>query len=172
MQIQNDISLKSYNTFGIDVKAKHFVSVNSVDDLKSIFSSEKFTQKFILGGGSNMLLTKDIAALVIHLNIKGKTVLEQTENDVFIKCQAGENWHEFVLWTLNHNFGGLENLSLIPGNVGTSPIQNIGAYGVELKDTFHSCDALNLNTLDVETFSNIECEFGYRNSIFKQQVKD
>jgi UDP-N-acetylmuramate dehydrogenase len=172
VQIQNDISLKSYNTFGIDVKAKHFVSVNSVDDLKSIFSSEKFTQKFILGGGSNMLLTKDIAALVIHLNIKGKTVLEQTENDVFIKCQAGENWHEFVLWTLNHNFGGLENLSLIPGNVGTSPIQNIGAYGVELKDTFHSCDALNLNTLDVETFSNIECEFGYRNSIFKQQVKD
>lgn len=171
MQIQNDISLKPYNTFGIDVKAKHFVSVNSVADLKTIFSSETFPQKFILGGGSNMLLTKDIEALVIHLNLKGKTILEQTERDVLVKCQAGENWHEFVLWTLGKDFGGLENLSLIPGNVGTSPIQNIGAYGVELKDTFHSCEALNLDTLEMETFTKQACEFDYRNSIFKQRAK-
>ncbi len=171
MHIQHDISLKPYNTFGIDVKAKHFISVKSVEDLKSIFSSEEFPQKFILGGGSNMLLTKDIDALVIHLNLKGKTVLEQTKSEVLVKCQAGENWHEFVLWTLEKDFGGLENLSLIPGNVGSSPIQNIGAYGVELKDTFHSCDALNLKTLEIETFTNTECHFGYRNSSFKQQLK-
>jgi UDP-N-acetylmuramate dehydrogenase len=171
VQIQHDISLKPYNTFGIDVKAKHFISIKSVEDLKSVFSSEEFPQKFILGGGSNMLLTKDIDALVIHLNLKGKTVLEQTKSEVLVKCQAGENWHEFVLWTLEKDFGGLENLSLIPGNVGTSPIQNIGAYGVELKDTFHSCDALNLETFKIETFTNTECYFGYRNSIFKQQLK-
>lgn len=171
MEAQDDISLKSYNTFGIDVKAKRFISVNSVMNLKNIFSSEEFPKKFILGGGSNMLLTKDIDALVIHLNLKGKTVLEHTKNEALIKCEAGENWHEFVLWTLDHNLGGLENLSLIPGNVGAGPIQNIGAYGVELKDTFLSCDALNLHTLEIETFTNAECNFGYRNSIFKQQAK-
>jgi UDP-N-acetylmuramate dehydrogenase len=172
VHIQNDISLKPFNTFGIDVKAKHFISVKSVEGLKRIFSSEEFPQKFILGGGSNMLLTKDIDALVIHLNLKGKTVLEQTENEILVKCEAGENWHEFVLWTLEKDFGGLENLSLIPGNVGTSPIQNIGAYGIELKDVFHSCDALNLETLEIESFTKEACEFDYRNSIFKQHAKD
>ncbi|MCK8481289.1 UDP-N-acetylmuramate dehydrogenase [Psychroserpens algicola] len=171
MQIQNDISLKPYNTFGIDVSAKHFVSVSSVEDLKAIFSSEEFPQKFILGGGSNMLLTKNIDALVIHLNLKGKQILSKTDTEVYVESQAGENWHEFVLWTLDKDFGGLENLSLIPGNVGTSPIQNIGAYGVELKDTFHSCKALNLKTLELETFTNSECKFDYRNSIFKQEAK-
>ncbi|WP_299337230.1 UDP-N-acetylmuramate dehydrogenase [uncultured Psychroserpens sp.] len=171
MQIQHNISLKSFNTFGIDVNAKHFASVTSVKDLKSIFSSDEYPQKFILGGGSNMLLTKDIDALVIHLNLKGKTIVSQLDNEVLIECNAGENWHEFVLWTLDNNFGGLENLSLIPGNVGTSPIQNIGAYGVELKDTFVSCKALNLETLQIETFSNKDCKFGYRNSIFKQHAK-
>jgi UDP-N-acetylmuramate dehydrogenase len=171
VKIQNNISLQPYNTFGIDVKAKHFISVSSVDELKAIFSSEDFPQKFILGGGSNMLLTKDIDALVIHLNLKGKQILSKTATEVLVESQAGENWHEFVLWTLDNDFGGLENLSLIPGNVGTSPIQNIGAYGVELKDTFHSCKALNLETLDIETFIKSECEFDYRNSIFKQHAK-
>nr|WP_321231711.1 UDP-N-acetylmuramate dehydrogenase [uncultured Psychroserpens sp.] len=171
MQIQNNISLKPFNTFGIDIKAKHFISITSVDELKAVFSSEDFPKKFILGGGSNMLLTKDIDALVIHLNIKGKQILSKTDTEVIIESQAGENWHEFVLWTLENDFGGLENLSLIPGNVGTSPIQNIGAYGVELKDTFLSCKALNLETLDIETFTNSECEFDYRNSIFKQRAK-
>lgn len=171
MQIQHNISLKSYNTFGIDVKAKHFVSVTSVEDLKAIYASKDFPQKFILGGGSNMLLTKDIDALVIHLNLKGKQILSQTDTEVLVESQAGENWHEFVLWTLENNFGGLENLSLIPGNVGTSPIQNIGAYGVELKDSFQSCKALNLETLEIETFTNSNCKFDYRNSIFKQEAK-
>lgn len=171
MNIKENISLKPYNTFGIDVTAKQFVSVSSVDELKNIFASHSFPNKFILGGGSNILLTKDIDALVIHLNLQGKQVVSQTESDVLVECQAGENWHEFVLWTLNNNFGGLENLSLIPGNVGTSPIQNIGAYGVELKDTFQSCKALNLETLLLETFSNADLKFGYRNSIFKEQAK-
>lgn len=171
MQILENISLKKYNTFGIEASAKQFVSVKNIEELKSVFKSEKNTPKFILGGGSNMLLTKNIDALVIHLNLKGKTIQTTTETHSFIKCQAGENWHEFVLWTLENNFGGLENLSLIPGNVGTSPIQNIGAYGVELKDSFHSCNALNIETLEIETFTNKDCKFGYRNSIFKQEAK-
>jgi UDP-N-acetylmuramate dehydrogenase len=171
VHIQNNISLKPYNTFGIDVKAKQFISVNSIADLKSIYSTPSDLPKFILGGGSNMLLTKDIEALVLHINLKGKQILSQTDNSVFVQASTGENWHEFVLWTLENDFGGLENLSLIPGNVGTSPIQNIGAYGVELKDTFHTCDALNLNTLKIETFTNSDCKFDYRNSIFKQEAK-
>lgn len=171
MQVQDNISLKPYNTFGIDVKAKQFISVGSIEELKAIYSSKTFPKKFILGGGSNMLLTKDIDALVIHLNLKGKHIISTTDTEVLVQSQAGENWHEFVLWTLDNGFGGLENLSLIPGNVGTSPIQNIGAYGVELKDTFHSCKALNLDTLELETFNNEDCGFGYRNSIFKQHAK-
>ncbi|WP_033960960.1 UDP-N-acetylmuramate dehydrogenase [Psychroserpens jangbogonensis] len=171
MQIKHNISLKPYNTFGIDVKAKQFISITSIADLIAVYSAEGTTSKFILGGGSNMLLTRDIDALVMHLNIKGKQIISQTEENVLVKSNTGENWHEFVLWTLENNFGGLENLSLIPGNVGTSPIQNIGAYGIELKDTFHSCEALNLETLDIETFTNGDCKFDYRNSIFKHEAK-
>jgi len=171
VQVQHNISLKPYNTFGIDVKAKHFISVENIDDLKTIFSTEKFPNKFIIGGGSNMLLTKDVDALVIHLNLKGKTIVSENDNHVFIKAEAGENWHDFVLWTLKQNYGGLENMSLIPGNVGTSPIQNIGAYGVELKDVFESCEVLNLDTLTIETLSKKDCQFGYRNSIFKNEAK-
>ncbi|UAB74391.1 UDP-N-acetylmuramate dehydrogenase [Mesoflavibacter sp. SCSIO 43206] len=171
MQVQHNISLKPYNTFGIDVKAKHFISVENIDDLKTIFSTEKFPNKFIIGGGSNMLLTKDVDALVIHLNLKGKKTVSTNDNHVFIKAEAGENWHDFVLWTLKQNYGGLENMSLIPGNVGTSPIQNIGAYGVELKDVFESCEVLNLDTLTIETLSKKDCQFGYRNSIFKNEAK-
>lgn len=171
MHIKQNISLKDYNTFGIDVKAKHFISVATVKELLEVLKSNAHPDKFILGGGSNMLLTKDIDKLVIHLNLKGKFIVKEEGNQVYVECQAGENWHEFVLWTIENNFGGLENLSLIPGNVGTSPIQNIGAYGVELKDTFHSCQALNLETLEIETFTNANCKFGYRNSIFKKEVK-
>ena len=171
MQVQHNISLKPYNTFGIDVKAKHFISVENIDDLKTIFSTENFPNKFVIGGGSNMLLTKDIDALVIHLNLKGKTIVSTNDNHIFIKAEAGESWHDFVLWTLKQNYGGLENMSLIPGNVGTSPIQNIGAYGVELKDVFESCEVLNLDTLTIETLSKKDCQFGYRNSIFKNEAK-
>jgi UDP-N-acetylmuramate dehydrogenase len=125
-----------------------------------------------LGGGSNMLLTQDIDALVIHIDLKGKKIVEENDDFVWVESQAGENWHEFVLWTINQNFGGLENMSLIPGNVGTTPVQNIGAYGTEIKDTFVSCSALKIDTLEMKTFSKEECHFGYRESVFKNEVKD
>ena len=130
MQILQNISLKSYNTFGIDVMTKHFVSVNNIDDLKYIISLKNHSNKLVLGGGSNMLLTKDFDGLVIHINLKGIEIVSENEEFVYVKANAGENWHEFVLWCINKDFGGIENLSLIPGNVGTAPIQNIGAYGV------------------------------------------
>ncbi|WP_417886377.1 UDP-N-acetylmuramate dehydrogenase [Zunongwangia sp.] len=172
MQVIHNQSLKEYNTFGIDVRAKKFIEVSTVEDLKKILRKTYSEELFILGGGSNMLLTQDIEKTVLRINIKGKEVLEEINDKVIIKAHAGENWHEFVLWTLKQNFGGLENLSLIPGNVGTSPIQNIGAYGVELKDVFISCEAINIQTLEIETFTLADCEFDYRNSIFKNQLKD
>ncbi len=171
MTILNNISLKPYNTFGIDVTAKHFVSVKNVAQLKSILALEQYPEKFILGGGSNMLLTKDIDALVIHIDLKGITITSKDNSSVIVKSGAGENWHEFVLWCLDHDFGGIENLSLIPGNIGTAPIQNIGAYGVEIKDVFESCEALHIKTQNIKTFTNADCNFDYRNSIFKQKLK-
>ncbi len=171
MHIKSNISLKPYNTFGIDVMAKHFVSVTSLPELKSVLKLEGYPDKLILGGGSNMLLTKTIDALVVHIDLKGISIVSEDSSSALVKSEAGENWHEFVLWCLDKDFGGLENMSLIPGNVGTSPIQNIGAYGIELKDYFVSCEALNLETLELKTFSNAECGFGYRNSIFKQAAK-
>ena len=172
MNIISNFPLKKYNTFGIEAFAKKFVAVHSVDDLKKVLEENKSEKKFILGGGSNMLLTKDIDALVIHIDLKGKKIIKEDENFVWIESQAGENWHELVLFTINQNFGGLENMSLIPGNVGTTPVQNIGAYGTEIKDTFVSCEGINIDTQEVKTFSKEECNFGYRESIFKHEVKD
>ena len=171
MQIQHNISLKAFNTFGIDVKAKHFVVVTSLDELKEVLTLGDFPNTFILGGGSNMLLTKDIEDLVVHVDLKGIEVQSENDTHVTVKAMAGENWHAFVLWCLEQNYGGIENLSLIPGNVGTAPIQNIGAYGVELKDVFESCEVLELETNTVENFNKIDCQFGYRDSIFKQKKK-
>ena len=172
MTIQNNFSLKKYNTFGIEAKAKQFVAVHSVEDLKTVLHEHQSEPKFILGGGSNMLLTQDIQALVIHIDLKGKKVLKEDADYVWVESQAGENWHEFVLWTIDQNFGGLENMSLIPGNVGTTPVQNIGAYGTEMKDTFVSCDAMNIETHEMKTFTKEDCHFGYRESIFKHEAKD
>lgn len=172
MLIQENISLKPYNTFGLDARAKYFVKVESVEELKEALGLEAYPNKFILGGGSNMLLTKDLDCLVIHVALKGIEVIDYKEDEVFIKAHAGENWHQFVLWCLEHNFGGIENLSLIPGNVGTAPIQNIGAYGVEIKDVFESCEALNVKTKAIEVFTKDECQFGYRESVFKQDKKN
>lgn len=172
MEILNHFSLKNYNTFGIEAKAKQFVAVHSIADLKTILEQHSSDKKFILGGGSNMLLTKDVDALVIHIDLKGKKIIKEDEDFVWIESQAGENWHEFVLWNIEQNFGGLENMSLIPGNVGTTPVQNIGAYGTEIKDTFVSCEAINIKTLETKIFDNQECSFGYRESIFKHEVKD
>jgi UDP-N-acetylmuramate dehydrogenase len=172
MEIQNDFSLKNYNTFGIEAKAKQFVAVHTLSELKTVLEEHKATPKFVLGGGSNMLLTKDINALVIHIDLKGKKIIQENEEHVWVESQAGENWHEFVLWTIEHDFGGLENMSLIPGNVGTTPVQNIGAYGAEIKDTFISCEAINIQNQEIKSFTNEECHFGYRESIFKNEVKD
>ena len=169
LKIRNNISLKNYNTFGIDAKARHFISVQTVNELLEVLKLKEYPKKFILGGGSNMLLTDNVNALVIHINIKGIEIVSKNNNSVTVKVNAGENWHEFVLWSLNNDFGGIENLSLIPGNVGTAPIQNIGAYGVELKDVFVSCEAVEILTHKITSFSLKECEFGYRDSIFKRE---
>ncbi|MFV7236841.1 UDP-N-acetylmuramate dehydrogenase [Flavobacterium sp. ZB4R12] len=172
MEILHNFSLKKYNTFSIEAKAKQFVAVHSAADLKTILQENKSQRKFILGGGSNMLLTKDVDALVIHIDLKGKKIIAENDDFVWVESQAGENWHEFVLWTINQNFGGLENMSLIPGNVGTTPVQNIGAYGAEIKDTFVSCEAMTRENQEIKTFAKEECHFGYRESVFKNEVKD
>ena len=171
MRILENYSLKPFNTFGLDAKAKYFINANSIEDLKKTLKLKDYPNKFFLGGGSNMLLTKDLDALVIHVNLKGKEIIFESKEDVLIKVKAGEDWHEFVLWCLEHDFGGIENMSLIPGNVGTAPIQNIGAYGVELKDVFVVCETLEIKTGKKHEFTKEECDFGYRNSIFKQKEK-
>ncbi|MCU0351534.1 MAG: UDP-N-acetylmuramate dehydrogenase [Flavobacterium sp.] len=170
MEMQHHFSLKNYNTFGIEAFAKSFVSVTSEAALTAVLQQDQ--DVFILGGGSNMLLTKDIEKTVVHVNLKGISITKETEEYVWVTAQAGENWHEFVLWCLERNFGGLENLSLIPGNVGTTPIQNIGAYGVEIKDTMISCEAIAIQTQEKKVFTNKQCAFEYRESIFKKELKN
>ena len=169
IKIEQNISLKPFNTFGINVKAKQFVDISSLEDLHELLRIEK--DFFIISGGSNLLLTKDIDRLVIYINTKGIDIVDQTKDHVFVKVQAGENWHEFIEWCIDHNYGGVENLSLIPGNVGTAPIQNIGAYGVELKDTMHKLEGLEIDSVKSKIFTNEECQFGYRNSVFKNELK-
>lgn len=172
MEILKNYSLKHHNTFGIDAKARYFVEITSVGDLQSILGDNDYPDKFVLGGGSNMLITKDIDALVLHINIKGIHIEKEDDDSVILKVMAGENWHEMVLWALEHDLGGLENMSLIPGNTGTAPIQNIGAYGVELKDVFVSCEAVSRADQKLVQFTKEECQFGYRESIFKNNGKD
>ncbi|WP_336958120.1 UDP-N-acetylmuramate dehydrogenase [Chryseobacterium contaminans] len=171
--MQENFSLKPYNTFGVDAHAKYFVEINSIEELKDAltFSKENTLPLLFLGGGSNILLTKDFDGLAIKLNLKGISEKKLNENKVLVTAKAGENWHEFVMYCLSKNYGGLENLSLIPGNVGTSPMQNIGAYGTEIKDVFVSCQVLDLENLALTTFNLDECRFGYRDSIFKQEGK-
>ncbi len=172
MTIQENFPLKEYNTFGIEAFAEKFVSVNSEIELKKVLAEYPNEKKTILGGGSNMLLTKNIQGLVMHIMLKGKKILQENDEYTWVEAQAGENWHDFVLWTISQNLGGLENMSLIPGNVGTAPVQNIGAYGTEIKDTFVSCDAMNVKNQEMKVFTNAECHFGYRESIFKKEVKN
>ncbi|MCR5861864.1 UDP-N-acetylmuramate dehydrogenase [Flavobacterium sp. J372] len=171
MEILKNYPLKQHNTFGLSAFAKEFVAVHSVDELTEVLRETAGKELFILGGGSNMLLTKDIDALVIHVDIKGKTITNNANGTADVMAMAGENWHEFVLYCIDNNLGGLENLSLIPGNVGTTPIQNIGAYGTEIKDTFVSCEAMEITTQQLRTFTKEECEFAYRESIFKGELK-
>ena len=171
--IQENISLKPYNTFGVDVSARYFAEVSSVEELIETlkFSNTNTLPLLFLGGGSNILFTKDFDGLAIRLNLKGITEEMIDDNQVFVTAKAGENWHQFVMFCLEKNYGGLENLSLIPGNVGTSPMQNIGAYGTEIKDVFESCKVLNLDNFEIEKLNSEQCKFGYRDSIFKQEGK-
>jgi UDP-N-acetylmuramate dehydrogenase len=171
--MQENFSLQPYNTFGVEAKAKYFTEVNTIDELKEalIFAKTQTLQLLFLGGGSNILLTKDFDGLAIRLNLRGISEENINENEVWVTAKAGENWHEFVIYCLQKNYGGLENLSLIPGNVGTSPMQNIGAYGTEIKDIFISCEVLDLENLELRTFNLEQCRFGYRDSIFKQEGK-
>ena len=169
MKILENISLKPYNTFGIDCTARYFALIESLSDLMEIFAAREFLklQKLILGGGSNILLCSDFNGLVIKIDLKGIDLL----TDGSIKVQAGENWHDFVLWSLENGYNGIENLSLIPGNVGAAPMQNIGAYGVELKDVFLDLEAFHIETGEIHVFTNSQCEFGYRESVFKNSRK-
>lgn len=169
MNILENISLKEYNTFGIDVIAKRFISITSVYELQQLLKIEK--DIFLISGGSNMLLTQDIDKLVVHVNIKGISIDREDDAVVHLTVNAGENWHEFVLWAISQNYGGIENLSLIPGNVGTCPIQNIGAYGVEVKDVITKVEAIEIASQKLVSFSNEDCNFGYRDSIFKNESR-
>ncbi|MEM6319620.1 MAG: UDP-N-acetylmuramate dehydrogenase [Bacteroidota bacterium] len=170
MVILKNYPLQSYNTFGLSAKAENLLKVTSVEVLQKALSMD-FSTYFILGGGSNMLLTIDIKGLILKNEILGIEVVEETDKAVALRIGGGENWHQLVLYAIKKNYGGIENLSLIPGTVGAAPIQNIGAYGVELKDVFHKLEAINLATGKSETFTKSACQFGYRDSVFKQQLK-
>ena len=166
--IRKNISLKKYNSFNIDVNAKEFVEVNSRDELIEIANKTKDKNVLYLGGGSNILFTRDFDGIVIHLNIKGVQFEKTNSDETVVQANAGENWNNFVEFCIKNNLGGIENLSMIPGNVGSAPVQNIGAYGVELKDVFLTCEVFNKNDLSIKTYNLEDCKFEYRNSIFKE----
>lgn len=174
MNIQENISLKPYNTFGIDKKAKFFIQANSENEVqKALFKARELgLPVLVLGGGSNILLTKDLDSLVLKIEIKGIQILDQNAENIIVEVGAGENWHEFVLHCIQNNWAGVENLSLIPGTVGASPMQNIGAYGIEIKDVFQSLKAINRESLEEEVFDWKACRFGYRESVFKNDLKN
>ncbi len=173
MEILNNYSLKNLNTFGIDVHAEKFCSVHTKLDLLNLMETSEWNgTKMLLGEGSNVLFTSDFKGLIVKNELKGIKIVEQETDFVSIKAYSGENWHSLVLYCVQHNFGGIENLSLIPGTVGAAPLQNIGAYGVELTEVFTTLGAINLESGEERSFSNDECRFGYRSSIFKNELKD
>jgi UDP-N-acetylmuramate dehydrogenase len=174
MQIKENFSLKSLNTFGIEAKAKYFVQANSIEEIKEVIKNPIFkgSNFLLLGGGSNILFANDFDGIVLKINNKGIEIVDVNNDFVFLRAEAGEVWEEFVNHCVVNKWGGIENLALIPGNVGTSPIQNIGAYGVEVKDSIHNVEAISVETGNSIVFSNEECKFEYRNSIFKQEAKN
>jgi len=174
MEIQENVSLKRLNSFGIDVSAKYFVEANSIEDVRAMISEPRFTglPKLVLGGGSNILLRNDFKGVVLKVEFKGVTIVKEDAAHVYLEIGAGENWHSLVMYCVENNFGGIENLSLIPGNVGAAPMQNIGAYGVELKDVFVELQAINLASGESRVFSSKDCQFGYRDSVFKNELRD
>ena len=171
MKIEQKYSLKEVNTFGLDVKAKRFSIFKSIDELIELFTEVKDDEYFILGGGSNILFTQDFKGFVLKNEIKGVNVDSESDNEITLKVGGGENWHDFVLFCIDNEYGGVENMSLIPGTVGAAPIQNIGAYGIEQKDVFVKLEALNLSTMEIEVFDKKRCNFGYRDSFFKKWGK-
>ncbi len=173
MLISENVPLGKLNTFGLRVSARYFISISNAGMLTALFPlPAAYEPHMILGGGSNVLFTKDYPGLVVHIASRGKEVIRETTTHVWLKVQAGEPWDELVGYCVANGWGGLENLSLIPGYAGSSPIQNIGAYGVELKDVFDHLEAFNKNTGKTETFDRQACAFGYRNSFFKTEGRD
>ncbi|WBS04558.1 UDP-N-acetylmuramate dehydrogenase [Pseudoduganella sp. SL102] len=170
--LQHDFSLRHLNTFGIDARARHYVRITAADQLAALLGEPRLAAlpRLVLGGGSNLLLTGDFDGLVLHMASTGREVVGETADHVLVRAQAGENWHAFVEWTLAQGFGGLENLALIPGTVGAAPIQNIGAYGLETKDVFHSLTAFDPATGALATLDGPACRFAYRDSIFKHEA--
>lgn len=172
--ILENVNLKPFNTFGIEVFCSYFTEVHSEEDFIALLQEPVYIQnkKLILGGGSNVLFTANFDGLVIKNNIKGIELVDETNTHVTLRVAAGEIWHDLVMWCINKNYAGIENLSLIPGCVGASPMQNIGAYGVEIKEVFHQLEALSMETGKKEIFSKEACEFGYRESVFKHKYKN
>jgi UDP-N-acetylmuramate dehydrogenase len=173
MQVHQNFSLTHYNTFGIDAYAKYFAKFHSSEELSLLLKNQKNVSSImILGGGSNILFTKNFDGLILKNEMPGIEMIDEDEESVYIKVGAGINWHNFVMYCVHNNYGGVENLSLIPGNVGASPMQNIGAYGVEIKDVFYELEAFHLKEKFIKKFIAAECEFGYRESVFKKRCKD
>ena len=172
MQIQQNISLKAFNTFGIEAKAGFFASFSNLSELTGLMTPGSRLPTLILGGGSNILFTGNFNGLVLKNEIKGIEKINEDNEFVYVKAGAGENWHRFVLYCIDHNWAGVENLSLIPGNIGASPMQNIGAYGVEIKEIFHELEAYHLQDKTIVKFGLADCGFGYRESVFKGKYRD
>lgn len=172
MNLEYDISLKPYNTFGIDARAKAFTRFTNLDELQEAFSHQLANTHLVLGGGSNILFTRDFDGLVMKNELLGIEKIAEDNDHIYLKAAAGENWHRFVMYCVDRDYAGLENLSLIPGNVGASPMQNIGAYGVEIRDCFHELQAFHTGDKAVVTFRAEDCEFGYRESVFKRKYRD
>jgi UDP-N-acetylmuramate dehydrogenase len=174
LPIEHDFSLRLFNTFGVEASARAYLAVTSVGMLKSVREDPTLAAmpRLVLGGGSNILLTQDFPGLALHMQNKGVAIVGEDADAIHVRAAAGENWHAFVQWTLAQGLGGLENLSLIPGSVGAAPIQNIGAYGVEIKDRFHSLTMFDFETGETATLDRATCAFGYRDSIFKHALRD
>ena len=172
MQKINNTSLKNYNSFGIDAISSSFNIVNSELEITNFLKETNYTQPIILGGGTNILFKNDVDKDILKINLKGIKIYNETNTYVDVSVGAGEIWDDLVKWSIAKNYGGLQNLSLIPGNVGSAPIQNIGAYGVELKETFLNCRAISIDSGSIKVFKNNECKFSYRSSIFKEELKN
>ncbi len=172
MEVRENFNLKAFNTFGIDCYSKYFSTFESVDELKSLLEKFPNEKLLILGGGSNILFTeRNFDGLVLYNQIKGFDIIDESDGFVSVKSGGGESWHQFVMKCLEQNYGGVENLSFIPGSVGASPMQNIGAYGVEIKDIFEKLEAFHIKTKEIHTFNKDKCEFAYRESVFKRKLK-